>query len=122
MRCVIKMRQLRQYYKKVCLLISALLLLPIIIMVRCEELLGSGERIFQFFSQLLSLVPSIPGSYFRKAYYWSVLEHVSWDIHIDFGSYFPHREISIGKGVIIGAYSIIGCSDIGENEIGRAHV
>lgn len=65
-------------------------------------------------AQLLSLVPGLPGSCLRSAYYGATLESASNEFNIGFGSIFCHRAAHVGRRSSIGMYCIFGCVHIGE--------
>lgn len=77
--------------------------------------LFSSNELFTLFSQLFAIVPGKIGSYIRASYYRITLKYCSNDVFIGFGTYFPHRDVEIHKGVYIGAYCIIGMARIGED-------
>ena len=103
---------MKQALKNVITLALSLILCPCIILARLEKIFSREEGVFQFFAQLLSLVPGVPGSYLRKAYYRFTLKRCSLTSHIDFGTFFPHRDTEIGQRVIIGAYCVVGCAKL----------
>ncbi len=74
---------------------------------------SSSEGLFVGIGQALSLIPGAPGSYLRVAFLRRTLKSAAPDCHVGFGSYFSKREASMGEGVYIGAYCIIGMADIG---------
>jgi len=65
------------------------------------------------FTQLLAVVPGMPGVYLRAAYYRFALTSCSWEVHIGFGSIFSHRDAILGGRVSMGNYCIIGHARIG---------
>jgi len=71
--------------------------------------------LFAAFGQGLALIPGVLGSYIRVGYLRQTLDHASSSCRVGFGTYFAHRRASIGNGVYIGAYCIIGMVEIGEN-------
>ncbi len=73
-----------------------------------------GEALFSFFAQLLALIPGLPGSYLRSAYYFGTLDRCSWETHIGLGSLFTHRRSAMGTRASMGSYCIIGHAQIGE--------
>lgn len=91
--------------------IAILLVSPLILACR----LAGSKKLFVSCGQLLSLIPGTLGSYFRVAFYRHTLDSCSQNIHIDFGSFFAHREAWVGKGVYIGAYCVIGMVRLGEH-------
>jgi virginiamycin A acetyltransferase len=83
---------------------------------------GHLQPMFALFSQLLAIVPGLPGDYLRSAYYKLTLRRCSIDTRISFGTYFVRRESAVGKLVSIGSYCVVGGATIGpETQIG-SHV
>jgi virginiamycin A acetyltransferase len=78
---------------------------------------GRLDGFFEFGAHLVALVPGMPGSYLRVAYYKLTLEHVGPDCHIGLGSYFAHAESSIGTHVGIGSYCVLGTVSIGDGTL-----
>jgi virginiamycin A acetyltransferase len=75
---------------------------------------GRGAGPFQFFGQLLALVPGLPGDYLRVAYYAMTLKRCSLNTRISFGTFFSRRDAVVEKSVYIGSNCIIGNCRIGE--------
>ena len=73
------------------------------------------EDLFMAFGQALACLPGKWGSYLRAGFYSSVEKNISQDIYIGFGSYFSQIDIVVNRGVYIGAYTIVGKVEIGEN-------
>ena len=94
----------------VCLLIAS----PLIAIAWIERVLSSSEGLFAGFGQLLALLPGLPGTYLRAAFYFATLEKCSWQTHIGFGSIFTHRAATLGSNVTMGAYCVIGHVRIGD--------
>jgi virginiamycin A acetyltransferase len=97
---------------------------PLILLTKLESLISgdSGKRVFGTCAEILSLIPSICGNYFRKAYYWSTCTGVSPDVHFLFGCMLAHRQNIIRAGVVLGVHTYIGYADIGENVMFGARV
>lgn len=70
--------------------------------------------IFRLWAQACALVPGGIGDYLRIAYYRLTLEDCALESRIQFGSFFAHPQAVLGKGVYIGAYTILGRTTIGE--------
>ena len=88
-----------------------------------EYIFGKNhERIFISCAELLSLQPTIIGTYMRKAFYWAICTDVSWETHFLLGCILAHRENAIGRQVVIGHYSFMGRVNIGDNVILGARV
>jgi acetyltransferase-like isoleucine patch superfamily enzyme len=75
---------------------------------------GRWETLFSAFAHLFALVPGILGDYARIAFYrWTLLECPP-SSRIQFGSFFAHPEVRIGRRVYIGSYCILGKTVIGD--------
>jgi virginiamycin A acetyltransferase len=83
---------------------------------------GHISVLFEFFAQLLALVPGVPGSFGRAAFYRLTVESCSMDVSIAFGSFFSRRRAIIAPFVSIGAYCIIGQARIGSRTQIASHV
>jgi acetyltransferase-like isoleucine patch superfamily enzyme len=105
---------MKKYLKSIIATLSIVFVSPCILITLIEKSFSSSEKIFQFFAQLLSILPGTPGSFIRVAYYRCTIEKCSVNISIGFGSYFAHRNIIVEDHVSIGAYCIIGCCHIEE--------
>lgn len=75
------------------------------------------EEIYIFFAQMLSLVPGKLGSYVRVSFYHFTTTATTRQCYIGFGTFFSKRNIKIEKGVSIGAYCVIGSTEIGEETL-----
>ncbi len=97
-------------FKQVVRGIALLLALP-------AALLAGFGRFFEGFvwgAQALAMVPGLPGSYLRVAYYSMTLEACGRDVHIALGSYFSNTRARVGNDVSIGAYCVLGRAHIGD--------
>lgn len=73
-------------------------------------------------TQLLALMPGLPGRYLRAAFYGVVLKACHESVALDYGVLLPYADVRIGSGVYIGPYSIVAESDIGDDVIIGSHV
>lgn len=74
---------------------------------------GRIKIVYTVFAHGYAQVPGIIGDYARSAFYTLTLENCSMDSCISYGSFFAHPEASVGKGVYIGSYCILGRVHIG---------
>ncbi len=97
-------------------LISQILILPFAIICKLEEKLlpGHAETLFNACAQIMAVLPGLPGSFLRRAFYGMTLESCSSHCHIGFGSIFSHRSARIEPHVYIGNYVLLGSVNIGE--------
>lgn len=75
---------------------------------------GRNEALYQFWAHFSARVPGLPGDYFRIAYYRLTLEECAMESRIQFGSFFSHPQVRVGRGVYIGSYCILGRTSIGD--------
>ena len=83
---------------------------------------GHISVMFEFFAQLLALVPGILGNFCRAAFYKLTLQDCSIASAIAFGSFFSRRRAIIGRYVSIGSYCVIGQAQIGARTQIASHV
>lgn len=97
--------------------ISQLLVLPLVIPCKLEEIVFSRntELIFHICTHIIALLPGLPGAFLRRGFYSLTLDECSLHCHIGFGSIFSHRFTTVGKHVYIGSYSIIGSAELGDH-------
>lgn len=104
---------MRTFLKKVALVLSLVIVSPFILIDRIEKFLSNSEHAFFFMGNCLALLPGLPGSCLRAAYYSATLEDASPEVHIGFGSIFCRRDAGIGRYCSIGMFCIFGCVRIG---------
>jgi len=97
-------------------LISQILILPFAIICKLETIIlpGHSEVLFNICAHIMAVLPGLPGSFLRRAFYTLTLDSCSSHCHIGFGSIFSHRSATIERHVYIGNYALIGSVNIGE--------
>ncbi len=97
-------------------LISQILILPFATICKLEAVMlpGHSEVLFNICAHIMAVLPGLPGSFLRRAFYTLTLENCSSHCHIGFGSIFSHRSATIEQHVYIGNYALIGSVNIGE--------
>ena len=75
---------------------------------------GRVRAVYQFFAQYFALIPGLPGSYLRVAYYALTLRRCSLQSRVGFGSYMAHPASEIGRDVFVGSYCVLGLCRLGE--------
>lgn len=83
--------------------------------------LGS-ERLFHFGARSLSLVPGRIGRYLRTSFYVVTLPRCGYDLALDLCSWVAHPTAEIGRGVVVGSFSIIGTATIGDDVLVASRV
>lgn len=107
------MHKLKLIIKRVVLAVAYIPVLPLILLSSLGSVCGSNG-FFNACASFLALLPGKTGSYLRLAYYRGMLESISQDVIIGFGSYFSRRGAVIGRNVAIGAYCILGDVTLGD--------
>ena len=103
---------------KTVLEVAALLAaLPFLLLYRlgAVALPNHRERLFQDFSQLVSLWPGVSGSAVRRAFYRRTLRRCSRTATFGFGSVFATPDVEIGERVGIGLFCNIGHVTFGDD-------
>ncbi len=107
---------MRQRIKKTINILCQITVLPLVLPCKLEEWLVSrnAETVFHICTNLVALLPGLPGVFLRRAFYSMTLEICSINCHIGFGSLFSHRNATVEKHVYIGNYSMVGAAHLGE--------
>jgi virginiamycin A acetyltransferase len=92
-----------------------LLAAPVAYPVRWLAPLDPRDALFAMGSQMVSLLPGLPGVYVRRAYYRVTLGLSSTGFVVEFGTLFAQRGTEIGSGCYIGPFCNIGLSAIGND-------
>ena len=91
--------------------------LPFLLLYRLAVVVlpNHRERVFQDFSQLLSLWPGVSGSTVRRAFYRRTLRRCSRTCTFGFGAVFATPDVEIGERVGIGLFCNIGHATFGDD-------
>ncbi|MGS2721773.1 acyltransferase [Paraglaciecola aestuariivivens] len=103
--------------KKLCFILSAILVAPITLLYFLCALLFNQDTVLTTFSQLLSLLPGKIGVYLRSGFFRFVFTHCSPDVVISFLVQFSQQDTELAAGVYIGAQSNIGRCRIGKDTL-----
>jgi virginiamycin A acetyltransferase len=95
--------------KKLALVTSMVLVAPAALL--CG--LGRIRFLYTVFAHMYALAPGIPGDYLRIAFYKCTLQSCSLQSRVSFGAFFAHPVASLGEGVYVGAYCVLGRVNIG---------
>lgn len=91
--------------------------LPLAIICWMLDKTNRHQHAFAGCAKLLSLLPGVLGRYLRTSFYKLTLDHCHYDLSIDFCSFFSKRQVRLGRGVVIGSFSIIGKAIIGDKTL-----
>lgn len=95
--------------------LSLIISLPLYAILTVGECFVKTDQIFQFLSQLLSLIPGLPGNYLRQQFYRLSLTECYDDCCIEFGTRLNQRGIELGRRVYIGTNCCIGLCRIDDD-------
>lgn len=98
-------------------ILFAMLVFPVYFIYRINLIFSNSRKTLPFYSQLLSLIPGLVGSYVRKSFYYLVLDKCSLNCFIGFGTIFSDTKVELESGVYIGNYCSIGSAKIKENTL-----
>ena len=100
-------------------IICKILVLPLVIPTRLEQWLISPhtELVYNTCSQIVALLPGMPGAFLRRAFYSLTLQECSDHCHIGFGTIISHRTAIIKDHVYIGSYALIGAAQLLEHSL-----
>ena len=98
--------------------------IAVAVMLPSAILCGFGRISFMFtiFAHACAQSPGILGDYIRSAFYWMCLRDFSIDARISFGTFFAHREASVGSKAYVGSYCVLGRARIGARTQIASHV
>lgn len=68
------------------------------------------------------MIPGLPGDYLRVAYYALTLRRCALYSRVSFGSFFAQSSSTVGVGVYVGAYCVLGSCSLGERTQIASHV
>jgi acetyltransferase-like isoleucine patch superfamily enzyme len=108
-------RPVRAWARDALSLTAVVLTAPLWLAARLQARLTGGETVFASCSELLSLVPGLPGVVLRRGFYWMTLEACPLDCTIGFGTTLPHPQVRIGRCVYISNRCTIGRAVIADH-------
>jgi acetyltransferase-like isoleucine patch superfamily enzyme len=105
--------------KKIIDVFSLVFVAPLVVLQFLVRLLMPAREVqsFQVLSQLLSLIPDIPGISLRRAFYGLSLDRCASNVSIGFGTTFSMPGARLGDSVYLGARCSIGLADIGADAL-----
>jgi virginiamycin A acetyltransferase len=103
--------------KRLLLFLACLGAMPFFFFYRLLGFVIGQKRAFPGISQFISLFPGISGQLIRRGFYYLAIKDCSPEITIDFGTFFPSPDLSLGSHVYIGANCIISSCIIGDDVV-----
>jgi acetyltransferase-like isoleucine patch superfamily enzyme len=89
---------------------------------RLSALVVGRGRAFPGWSQLVSLIPGMTGTYLRRAFYRLILPSCGRDVCISFGTVFSHPTARLGHRVYVGVGCMLGDVTLEDDVLVGSHV
>ncbi|ABL00060.1 acyltransferase [Pelobacter propionicus] len=99
---------MKAFFKVIADFSAKILVVPLYAVLIVGESFIKSDQMFQGCSQLLSLIPGIPGNYLRRQFYCLSLAECHNDCCIEFGTRLNQHGIELGRRVYIGTNCCIG--------------
>lgn len=80
-------------------------------------LTGRTDLMYPFWTHVFASIPGYPGMMLRRAFYRWTLQRCASDVAIQYGALITQRRASLGPGVYVGPYALVGWADIGANTL-----
>ena len=113
---------MKSSFKKTAHALATFLVVPAVLAYKLGASLMGADQAFSGWSQLLSLIPGLTGTYLRRAFYRQVLPKCGDDAFIGFGTILSHPTARIGHRAYVGAYCSIGDVTIEDDVLVASHV
>ena len=97
--------------------LSLIAVLPLLAYYVIVRRFSSSDRVLESCSQLLALLPGLPGQYLRRAFYARTLEFCGDTAVVSFGVVVSSAGTRIGEGAYIGPFCTIGLAHIETNTL-----
>jgi acetyltransferase-like isoleucine patch superfamily enzyme len=92
---------------------ATLVVTPMLVSFRMKRLVLGADRALQGSTQLLALVPGLPGQYLRRAFLMQVLDACDKECTVEFGTIFSRAGARLGRNAYVGPACHLGLVDIG---------
>jgi virginiamycin A acetyltransferase len=113
---------IKQFFKGLIIGLALIIAAPFAGLERLMRAVFHRDVFFSGQGELFSLVPAKFGRYLRNAYYYFTLRRCPLDCCFMMGVTFTHSEAEVGHRVYVGAYSLIGMVEIGDDTMISDHV
>ena len=95
---------------------------PLLLWYGVMRRVGQPDRVLEGCSQLLAIVPGMPGQYVRRAFLSYALAECANTAVVGFGTVFSSTQATLGRGSYVGPYCTIGLAHIGSEALIAAGV
>jgi virginiamycin A acetyltransferase len=94
---------------------------PVVLFYGSRAIFGAN-RALPGWSQALSLLPGLTGTYLRRAFYRQVFRRCGSGAWISFGTVFSHPGCSVGRNAYVGVYCCLGEVTLEDDVLIGSHV
>ena len=108
--------------KNICNALAFLIVLPCFLVHRLASIVVDSQQVFSGWSQFLCLIPGLPGSYLRRAFFRLIFPRVGKDVCVSFGVVFSHPTAELGHTVYIGPFCCVGDVTLENDVLIGSHV
>jgi virginiamycin A acetyltransferase len=77
-----------------------------------SRLAPGSESVFGFWTNVVAVLPGVPGMFLRRGFYRLTLESCSPECYLGFGMLFTHRHVTVENHAYVGPYSLIGSAHL----------
>jgi acetyltransferase-like isoleucine patch superfamily enzyme len=78
---------------------------------------GRSDLVYSFWTHVFASIPGYPGMLLRRAFYRWTLQRCASDVTIEFGALMTQRRASLGPGVYVGPYALVGWAEVGAHTL-----
>jgi acetyltransferase-like isoleucine patch superfamily enzyme len=108
---------MREAAKTIARVLSLIAVAPLLGYYGIVRMMAPTDRVLESCSQLLALVPGLPGQYLRRAFYAHTLEYCGKTAVISFGVILSSAGARIADGAYIGPFCTIGLAHIDKDTL-----
>ncbi len=101
---------------------ATVMVLPCVAVYYASAMIVGRNKAFPGWSQALSLVPGLVGTYLRRAFYRIVLPRCGQDACISFGTVFSHPTATVGRKAYVGLFCCLGDVTLEDDVLIGSHV
>ena len=113
---------MRRLLKQIADFLACVLVLPAALGYRACAAMFGRQRAFPSWSQAMSLLPGLSGTYLRRAFYRLTLPRCGSGSVVSFGTVFSHPTVEIGAGAYLGVFCCVGDVTVEDDVLVGSHV
>jgi acetyltransferase-like isoleucine patch superfamily enzyme len=107
--------RLREALKAATRSVATLVVAPMLLSFSIRRIVLGADRALEGSTQLLALVPGLPGQYLRRAFLMRVLDACDKGCTVEFGTIFSRTGARLGRNAYVGPACHLGLVDVGDD-------